>query len=129
MTSHRIIQMSTSAPMNAAPLVLNAQPAAKELPIPSATTLVQAAKYAQEQDKPIQLDYYVDTFLKRAFMGEDEQTKEKLLVKSADEYTSLIKKIYKSDGDYLVMTENSLYIVSGKIEKKRIQASSMLNNE
>ncbi len=114
---------------NTAPLVLNTQPVAKELPVPAASTLVQAAKIALEQDKPIQLDYYVDTLLKRAFMGEDEQTKEKLLVKSADEYTSLIKKIYKSDPDYLVLTENSLYVVSGKIEKKRIQASSMLNND
>ncbi len=122
--------MSTSAPSNnAAPLVLNPQPAAKELPVPAATTLVQAAKLALELDKPIQLDYYVDTLLKRAFMGEDEVSKEKLLVKSADEYTSLIKKIYKSDPDYLVLTENSLYVVSGKIEKKRIQASSMLNGD
>ena len=121
--------MATPAQTNAAPLVLNAQPAAKELPVPDASTLVQAAKIAQEQDKPIQLDYYVDTLLKRAFMGEDENTKEKLLVKSADEYTSLIKKIYKSGNDYLVMTENSLYIVSGKIEKKRIQVSSMLNGD
>jgi hypothetical protein len=32
-------------------------------------------------------------------------------------------KIYKVADDYIVLTENSLYIVSGKIQKRRIQAS------
>jgi hypothetical protein len=92
---------------------------------PSAQILLQAAKLAIQQDKPIQLDYYVDTFAQKAFMGEDQDTKEKMLVKSNDEFTSLIQKVYKVADDYIVMTENSIYIVSGKIQKRRIQAPAL----
>jgi hypothetical protein len=45
---------------------------------------------------------------------------EKLLVKSEDEYTSPIEKIYKVEGEYIIMTENSLYVVSASIQTKRI---------
>ena len=40
-----------------------------ELPLPAAQTLVEAAKLAQKFDRPIQLDYYAETFYKRAFVG------------------------------------------------------------
>ena len=92
---------------------------------PSAQILLQAAKLAIQQDRPIQHDYYVDTFNNKAFMGEDQDTKEKMLVKSNDEFTSLIQKVYKVAEDYIVMTENSIYIVSGKIQKRRIQAPAL----
>jgi hypothetical protein len=47
---------------------------------------------------------------------------EKLLVKSEDEYTSPIVKIYKADDEYIIITENSIYIVSAKIPTRRIMA-------
>lgn len=100
----------------------------QELPLPNATVLLNAAKLSQKEDKPILLDYYADTALGKAFMGEDLETKEKLLVKSTDEYTSLIQKVYKVSEDFLIMTENSIYIVSGKVQKRRIQASSLLGS-
>jgi len=91
--------------------------------IPSAQVLLQAAKLAIEQDKPMMLDYFVGTASGKAFMGEDQETKEKMLIRSNEEFTSLVQKIYKVADDYIVLTENSLYIVSGKIQKRRIQAS------
>ena len=100
-----------------------------ETPIPVDSVLRQAAKLAQQLDRPIQLDYYADTVIGKAVIGEDQETKEKLLVKSNEEYTSLIQKIYKVDPDYLVLTENSIYIVSGKVQKRKIQASALLQNE
>lgn len=93
--------------------------------LPAVTTLVHAARLALKEDKPILLDYYVDTYNNKAFMGEDTDTKEKMLVKSTDEFTSLIQKVYKVQEDFLVMTENSIYVVSGKIQKRRIQAAQM----
>jgi hypothetical protein len=93
--------------------------------LPSAQLLVQAANLAIQQDKPIQLDYFVDTFNGKAFMGEDQETKEKMLVKSNDEFTSLIQKVYKVAEDYIIITENSIYLVSGKIQKRRIQAPAL----
>ena len=79
-----------------------------------------AARIAVEQDKPILLDYYNDTKNAKAFLGEDPDTKERILVKNAEEYTSPIQKIFKAATDYIVMTENSIYIVSGAIKKKII---------
>lgn len=102
-------------------------PAPEVLPSPS--TLLQAAKLAMAQDKPIQLDYYADTVTGKAFMGEDTDTKEKMLVKSAEEFTSLIQKVYKVAEDYIILTENSIYLASGKIQKRRIQANSLKNDE
>lgn len=92
---------------------------------PSVQLLVQAAKLAIQQDKPIQLDYYLDTYNAKAFMGEDKETKEKMLVKSNEEFTSLIQKVYKVGEEYIIVTENSLYLVSGKIQKRFIQAPAL----
>jgi hypothetical protein len=88
--------------------------------IPSDKVLMHAARIAVEQDKPIMLDYYNDTKNAKAFLGEDPDTKERILVKSAEEYTSPIQKIFKAVTDYIVMTENSIYVVSGSIKKKII---------
>jgi hypothetical protein len=71
------------------------------------------------------LDYFMDTYMNKAFMGEDQETKEKMLVKSSDEFTSLIQKVYKVQEDFIVMTENSIYVVSGKIQKRGIKAAAM----
>jgi hypothetical protein len=60
---------------------------ATAVPLPSAQTLVQAAKLAIQLDRAIQLDYYVDTATNKAFLGEDDEAKEKMLVKSGDEFT------------------------------------------
>jgi len=97
--------------------------------LPCASVLIQAAKLAMAQDKPIQLDYYADTVSGKAFMGEDQETKEKMLVKSAEEFTSLIQNVYKVAEDYIIMTENSIYIASTKIQKRRIQANSLMTTE
>lgn len=103
------------------------------LPLPSAQTMVQVAKLAITQDKPIQMDYYVDTTNGKAFMGEDKETKDKMLVKSAVEYTSHIEKVYKVGDDvtpdYLVVTANSIYVVSGKIQKRLIESSSLRSGD
>lgn len=93
---------------------------AESLEIPSEKTLVHVAKLSVEYDKPILLDYYNDSKNNQAFVGEDSDTKEKILVKSADEFTSPIQRIFKVGGDYIVMTENSLYVTSGNIKKKMI---------
>ena len=93
--------------------------------VPSPATLVSAAKLAIAKDMPIQLDYFVESAENKAFLGEDAQTGEKMLVKNSEEYTSHIQKIYKAGDDFIIMTENSIYLVSGKIQKRKIQASTL----
>lgn len=123
--THRI-QMS-SAPTTTPATATPAQPASTQQQevLPHPTTLLHAARLAIQQDKPIQLDYYVESASGKAFIGEDPETKEKMLVKSNEEFTSLIAKIYKVQEDFLILTENSIYIVSGKIQKRRINATQM----
>ena len=113
---------ATGAAASASSASVSTQPSA---PSPSPQTLMQAAKLAMQQDKAIQLDYYLDTAQGRAFLGEDTENNEKMLVKSGEEFTSLIQKIYKVQTDFIILTENSIYIVSGNIQKRRIKAPAM----
>jgi hypothetical protein len=92
-----------------------------EQPIPSPKTLQHASKIAILEDKPILLDYWVDSFTNKALIGvKQSEEQEKILIKNEEEYTSPIKKIFKTVDEYLVITENSIYIVSTKIPMKKI---------
>lgn len=116
------------APITPVPAASN-PPAGQVEVLPSASTLLNASKLAIQRDMPIQLDYFVDSSEGKAFLGEDAQTAEKMLVKNSEEYTSHIQKIYKAGEDFIIMTENSIYLVSGKIQKRKIQASSLKLSE
>ena len=119
--------MSAPSTTPVAPQSNNAAAAANVVadPVPSPKTLVEAAKLAMQDDRAIMLDYYADTHNNKAFLGEDAETKERILVKSKEEFTSLIKKLYKVGEDFIILTENSLYIVSGKIQKRRVNLASL----
>ena len=94
--------------------------------IPNAKVLEHAAKIAMEQDKPLMFDYYLETKAGGpAFLGEDKETKERILVKNAEEFTSPVKKMFKAKDDYIIVTENSVYIVSGAVKKKEISSANM----
>jgi len=97
------------------------------LDLPNEKVLQHAAKIAMEQDKPIMLDYYKETKTGgSAFLGEDKETKEKILVKNPEEYTSPVTKMFKAKDDYIIVTENSVYVVSGSIKKKEISSGTTL---
>uniref|UniRef100_A0A6C0DGL0 Uncharacterized protein n=1 Tax=viral metagenome TaxID=1070528 RepID=A0A6C0DGL0_9ZZZZ len=120
--------MSTQTPGTTATATATAitTPAATPTePVPNPTCLVQAARLAIQQDKPIQLDYFSATANKTAFIGEDGETKEKVLIKSKDEFTSHIQKLYKVGEDYIIITENSIYIVSGAIQKRKLNLAAL----
>jgi hypothetical protein len=70
--------------------------------------------------KPIMLDYWTKSLEKEVVIGE-RPNKERLLVKNEDEYTSPIAKLYKVENEYIIETENSLYIVDSSIPAKRIK--------
>ena len=87
--------------------------------LPSDVTLKHASKLSIVEDKPIMLDYWTASLDKKALIGVRE-TGEKLLVKSEDEYTSPIAKFYKSNTEYIIITENSIYLVSSEIPTRKI---------
>lgn len=87
--------------------------------LPSEVTLQNASRLAIVEDKPILLDYWTYSLDKTALIGVRENG-EKLLVKSEEEYTSPAAKFYRSGADYIVITENSIYIVSSDIPTRKI---------
>lgn len=107
------------------PATVPAVPAAPQTVLPSDKVLLHAAKIALESDKPILLDYYAETRVGTAFLGQDKETNERILVKSPEEYTSPIRGLFKVKDDIIVVTENSIYIVSGAIKKKEISTAGM----
>jgi hypothetical protein len=113
--------MSAAAPTSA---TAAGTVSAVEANLPGEKTLKHAARIAIDQDKPIMLDYYNETREGKAFMGEDPKTKEKMLVRSEEEYTSLIQKIFKVGDDFIAVTENSVYVIAGSTSKRSINAPS-----
>jgi len=70
--------------------------------LPSNICLQHSCKLAIVQDKPVMI------------------SGEKLLVKSEDEYTSPIANIYKVETEYIIVTENSIYLISNETPSKKI---------
>jgi hypothetical protein len=97
----------------------SAQKDAMNYRLPTDLTMKHAVKLAIVEDKPIILDYWTASLDKKALVGARENG-EKLLVKSEEEYTSTISKFYKSGSEYIVITENSIYIVSNEIPTRKI---------
>tara|TARA_B110000967_G_scaffold87558_2_gene90157 strand:- start:655 stop:948 length:294 start_codon:yes stop_codon:yes gene_type:complete len=87
--------------------------------MPTNTCMQHAAKLAVVEDKPIMFDYWTASLDKTVIIGV-KSNQEKLLVKSEDEYTSPISKIYKVETEYIIMTENSIYLASSDIDSSRI---------
>lgn len=89
--------------------------------LPENTTLQHAIKLAIVEDKPVMMDYWASSLDKTVLIGVKEN-QEKLLVKNEEEYTSPIAKIYKVGTEYIIVTENSIYLVDVAIPTKRISA-------
>ena len=90
--------------------------------VPSAAVLSRAAQVSIDEDKPVYFDYYRDSLQKKCCIGVQGQTK--YLVKSNDEYTSTIQSVFKCESCYIIMTENSLYVVDATIPIKRVMSST-----
>ena len=89
--------------------------------LPEMLTLQHALKLAIVEDKPLMMDYWVGSLEKTVLIGVKENG-EKLIVRSTDEYTSPVSKIYKISNEYVIMTENSIYLVDVNIPTKRISS-------
>jgi hypothetical protein len=132
--------MSTKKPLPvsaaAAAAASNAAPAATPAPapaavpeaapamrLPAANTLEHAVKLAIQEDRPILMDYWVGSIEKTVLIGQrDDETKQKILVRNTEEYTSPIEQILKVGNDYIIKTENSIYLVDVKIPFRRISS-------
>jgi len=86
--------------------------------LPPATVLLRAAQISVDDDRPILLDYWTDSRDKKCCIGVKDNAK--YLVKNESEYTSTVQNIFRIDGCFIVLTENSLYIVSQEIPVRKI---------
>lgn len=93
----------------------------EKLVLPPSSIWPHIAKISINEDKPIMLDYWLDSIDKKVMIGVKEN-KEKLLVKNEEEYTSPIVKIYKIEDVYIICAENSIYLASTNIETRRISS-------
>lgn len=93
--------------------------------LPSDKTMQNAAKLSIVEDRPIMLDYWTESLDKSVMIGVREDEK-KMLIKNEEEYTSYIEKIFKisnketGTADYIIMTENSIYVVDKDIPTKKV---------
>jgi hypothetical protein len=88
------------------------------LPLPPANVLLRAAQIAVDEDRPILLDYWAESHSKACCIGVKDTDKH--LVKSESEYTSPIQNLFRLEGCFIVLTENSLYVVSQDIPVRKI---------
>ena len=81
------------------------------------------ASFDKDKSQSGDLNYRLpsETTLK-AVIGARGDSNEKILVKSEDEYTSTIVKFYKCADEFIVITENSIYIVANDIPTRRISS-------
>jgi hypothetical protein len=86
--------------------------------LPPATVLLRAAQISVDDDRPILLDYWTESRDKKCCIGVKDNAK--YLVKNESEYTSTVQNIFRIDGCFIVLTENSLYIVSQDIPVRKI---------
>jgi hypothetical protein len=91
----------------------------------NATICKKLVKIGIQTNLPIKLNYYNDSLENKAALGIFTTTNQRILLKNAEEYTTTIQKIYKANDDFIIQTENSIYLVSGKIKKSYIQKSSV----
>ncbi len=91
-----------------------------EVRLPSEKVLKHVAKLSIEQDKPIMMDYWEDSYGDASVLIGVRSNDEKMLVRSPEEYTSPISRIFKVAEEYIIITENSIYVVSSEIPTKRI---------
>jgi hypothetical protein len=100
--------------------------------LPDVKVMTNAFKLAISKDKPIKLDYWVDSTLGRckigehSFIGDDgKEHRETLLIRNEEEYTSTVEESYKCKGSFILVTSFSIYIVSGTVETCRINPNSL----
>jgi hypothetical protein len=92
--------------------------------LPPASVLLRACKLSIDEDKPVYYDYYHDSLDKKCCIGVKEEDSSKFLIRSDNEYTSNIQTVFKSENCYIVMTENSIYVVSNEIPINKILSTT-----
>ena len=87
-----------------------------KLSIPCPETLKQACKLSIKLQKPTDYYFYVDSLKAAICIATNDD--DKIIYKNNDEHTSPIQNTYKVNNEYLVVTENTIYVISAKTQIK-----------
>lgn len=83
-----------------------------QLVLPTDKTLQQATKLSLKTKKPICFYFYIDSLRGKISIINDGE--DRIIFKSEDEHTSPIINTYRSDSSYIIVTENTIYILSAE---------------
>jgi hypothetical protein len=112
------IKKPTTAQAPAAPQQAAAGGAAPKakVSLASAKTMEQAQKLSIKLVKPICFYFYVESLKGKIIIKSDGE--DRIVFKNEDEHTSPILNTFKCETEYIIVTENTIYIISAdtKIE-------------
>jgi hypothetical protein len=90
---------------------VTATPAAKpKVTLASAKTMEQAQKLSIKLVKPVCFYFYVDSLRGKVCIQSDGE--DRIIFKNEDEHTSPILNTFKCETEYIIVTENTIYIIS-----------------
>jgi hypothetical protein len=96
------------------------QPVASSgLPLPSADTLVKAMKLSLKLAKPLDFYFYEESCRDGICIMHDGE--DMVIYKNDDERTSPISKTFKSEEQFIVITENTIYIISASTPIRNLE--------
>ena len=82
----------------------------QKISVPSVNTLNQAFKLSIQIGKPIESYFYIDSCKNNISICANDT--DKIIYKNQEEHTSPISNIYKVENEYLIVTDNTIYIIS-----------------
>lgn len=86
----------------------------KSLGLPSDKTLQQAVKLSIKTAKPICFYFYVDSLKGKVCISSDGD--DKIIYKNDDEHTSPIMNTFRCQNEFLVVTENTIYVIASSTQ-------------
>ena len=89
----------------------------QKISLPSGKTLEQAAKLSIKVSKPICFSFYIDSCKGNISIVNSEG--DKIVYKNTEEHTSPINNTYKVGNEYLVVTDNTIYVISCNTKVKK----------
>ena len=98
---------SSSSNQNASP---SGSSGKAKVSLPSDKTMQQAVKLSIKTSKPICMYFYIDSLKGKVTISSDGE--DKIVFKNEDEYTSPILNTYQCENCFIIVTENTIYLVS-----------------
>lgn len=80
--------------------------------LPGMNTLTNATKLSIKFGRPLDFYFYIDSCRGNAQIVNADG--EKIIYKNNEEHTSPIKHTYQTDNEYIIVTENTIYVISNK---------------